>query len=157
MKRSRRRASCTGLRLLVANDPAPFLFDVDRGTAQPVTGLPSDGDRVVWVLPVGADAIVVSDRSCNGCRDTRLYRVRHGTTVATPLGAAWDVVAASDGRAVWMLSDHDQSNCTLREVGLDGRPRRPARPIPRTTRRGLAASGSRHRPVAGRGDGCWRR
>lgn len=127
-------STATGLRLLVANDPTPFLFDVDRGTARPVTGLPTDGDRVVWVLPVGADAVVVSDRTCNGCRDTRVYRVRHGTTVATRLGTARDVVAAGDGRAVWMLSDQGPTRCTLREVGLDGQPRRPARPIRCTTR-----------------------
>ncbi len=126
-------STATGLRLLVANDPTPFLFDVDRGTTRPVTGLPAGGDRVVWVLPVGADAIVVSDRICNGCRDAGVYRVRHGTTVATRLGTASDVVAAGDGRAVWMLSDQGPTHCTLREVGLDGRPRRPARPIPCTT------------------------
>ena len=72
--------TATGLRLLVADDPAPFLFDVDRGTARPVTGLPSDGDRVVWVLPVGDDAVVVSDRTCNGCPDAGVYRVGHDTT-----------------------------------------------------------------------------
>jgi hypothetical protein len=126
-------STATGLRLLVANDPTPFVFDVDRGTARPVTGLPTDGDRVVWVLPVGADAVVVSDRICNRCRDAGVYRVRHGTTVATRLGTARDVVAAGDGRAVWMLSDQGPTRCTLREVGLDGRPRRPARPIPCTT------------------------
>jgi hypothetical protein len=32
-----------------------------------------------------------------------------------------------------MLSDQGPTRCTLREVGLDGRPRRPARPIPCTT------------------------
>ena len=126
--------TATGLRLLVADDPAPFLFDVDRGTARPVTGLPSDGDRVVWVLPVGDDAVVVSDRTCNGCPDAGVYRVGHDTTVATRLGAALDVVAAGDGRAVWLLGHQARTGCALREVGLDGRPRRPARPFPCTTR-----------------------
>jgi hypothetical protein len=126
--------TATGLRLLVANDPAPFLFDVDRGTAQPITGLPSDGDRVVWVLPVGNDALLVSHRTCNDCRDAGVYRVRHGTTVATRLGTASDVVAAGDGHSVWLLSHQATTRCALREVGLDGRPRRPARPFPCTTR-----------------------
>ena len=112
---------------------APFLFDVDRGTVQPVTGLPTQGDRVVWVLPVGKDAVVVSDRTCKDCREARVYRVQRDTTVATRLGTAQEVVAASDGRAVWMLSDQGPTHCTLRNVGLDGRPRRPARPIPCTT------------------------
>jgi hypothetical protein len=97
-------------------------------------GLPSDGDRVVWVLPVGDDAVVVSDRTCNGCPDAGVYRVGHDTTVATRLGAALDVVAASDGRAVWLLGHQARAGCALREVGLDGRPRRPARPFPCTTR-----------------------
>jgi hypothetical protein len=126
-------STATGLRLLIAKDPAPFLFDVDRGTVQPVTGLPTQGDRVVWVLPVGKDAVVVSDRTCKDCREARVYRVQHDTTVATRLGTAREVVAASDGRAVWMLSDQGPTHCTLRNVGLDGRPRRPARPIPCTT------------------------
>jgi hypothetical protein len=136
--------TATGLRLLVASDPAPFLFDVDRGTARPVTGLPSDGDRVVWVLPVGDDAVVVSDRTCNGCPDAGVYRVGHDTTVATRLGAALDVVAAGDGRAVWLLGHQARTGCALREVGLDGRPRRPARRSP-------APPGWSGRPRPG----CW--
>jgi hypothetical protein len=126
--------TATGLRLLVANDPAPFLFDVDRGTTQPVTGLPTDGDPVVWVLPVGEDALVVSELNCKDCQDARVYRVRHDSTVATQLGTAMDVVAAGDGRAVWMLSGQNRTRCTLRNVALAGRPRQPDRPIPCTTR-----------------------
>jgi hypothetical protein len=43
-------------------------------------------------------------------------------------------VAAGDGRAVWLLGHQARTGCALREVGLDGRPRRPARPFPCTTR-----------------------
>jgi hypothetical protein len=43
----------TGLRLLIADAPAPFVLEVDRGTIRPVTGLPTDGERGVSVLPVG--------------------------------------------------------------------------------------------------------
>jgi hypothetical protein len=124
--------TATGLRLLVANDPAPFLFDVDHSTAQPVTGLPADGDRVVWVLPVGNDTMVVSDRSCNSCRDAEVYRVRHGTTVATRLGAALYVVAARDGRAVWRSATRPRpAVCCARSgwtAGRGGPPGRSAAP-----------------------------
>src|SRR5215211_2636500 len=34
--------SPVGLRLLVANDPEPFVVDVDSGVIQPVTGVPAD-------------------------------------------------------------------------------------------------------------------
>jgi hypothetical protein len=34
--------SPAGLRLLVANDPEPFVLDVDSGVIQPVIGLPAD-------------------------------------------------------------------------------------------------------------------
>jgi hypothetical protein len=134
-------STATGLRLLIAKDPAPFLFDVDRGTVQPVTGLPTQGDRVVWVLPVGKDAVVVSDRTCKDCREARVYRVQHDTTVATRLGTAREVVAASDGRAVWMLSDQGPTHCTLRNVGLDGRS--PAPP----SSSGRPCQGSRNFPT----------
>jgi hypothetical protein len=63
-----------------------------------------------------------------------VYRIRHDTTVATRLGTASDVVAAGDGHAVWLLSHQARTRCALREVGLDGQPRRPARPFPCTTR-----------------------
>jgi len=123
----------TGLRLLVANDPAPFLLDVDRGTVQPVRGLPSARGRVVRVLPVGEDAVVVSERTCKDCRGAEVYRVRHRSTVATRIASARDVVATADGRAVWMLGDQGAGHCTLREIWLDGRPRRAPRPVPCTT------------------------
>jgi hypothetical protein len=126
----------TGLRLLVANDPAPWLVDVDRGTVRPLTGLPSYGDRVVWVLPAGREAVVVSDGVCEGCwpQAADVYRVRPGGTAATRLGSAMDVVAARDAGAVWLLTPRAARGCTLGRVGLDGRRRGPARPVSCATR-----------------------
>jgi hypothetical protein len=58
----------TGLRLLVASDPRPFVVDLDQDRVQPVTGLPTNGERVVSVLPGGQHAVIVSDRVCTSCR-----------------------------------------------------------------------------------------
>lgn len=123
----------SGLRLLVATDPAPFVLDVDTGAVQPVTGLPADEDRSVHVEPVGEHAVVLHRRDCRGSdcdADSVAYLVRQGSAVATRLGAASDVEAARDGRGVWLLSRQDATRCSLGQVGLDGRPRRPARPLP---------------------------
>jgi hypothetical protein len=123
----------TGLRLLVASDPAPFVLDVDSGAIRPVTGLPAGDDRSVHLEPVGGHAVVVSRRGCRGgdCdADPDVYLVRHGATVATRLGAALDVEEARDGQGVWLLGRRDATRCALGQVGLDGRRRRPARPLP---------------------------
>jgi hypothetical protein len=123
----------SGLRLLVASDPAPVLLDVDTGAVQTVTGLPAGDDRSVHVEAVGEHAVVVSRRDCrgSGCdADSVVYLVRHGSTVATRLGAATDVESSADGQGVWLLARQDATRCQLGQVGLDGRPRRPPRPAP---------------------------
>jgi hypothetical protein len=123
----------TGLRLLVADDPAPFVLDVDSGATRPVTGLPTEGDRSVHVEAVGEDAVVVSRRGCRGSdcdANPDVFLVRHGSARATRLGAALDVEQARDGLGVWMLSRRDATRCVIGQVGLDGRQRRPARPAP---------------------------
>ena len=123
----------SGLRLLVTNDPTPFVLDVDTGANRPVTGLPTDDDRSSHVESVGEHAVVVSRRDCRGSdcdADSVAYLVRHGGTAATRLGAALDVESSRDGRGVWLLSRQDASRCALGQVGLDGRQRRPARPMP---------------------------
>jgi hypothetical protein len=126
----------TRLRLLVASDPRPFLVDLDQDSVQPVTGLPTDGERVVSVLPVGEHAVIVSDRVCTSCRPPgpEVYGIWRDSTSAVRLGSAQEVVAARDGRAVWLLGHQTTTACTLRQVGLDGRPRRPARPVSCTTK-----------------------
>jgi hypothetical protein len=121
----------SGLRLLVADDPTPFVLEVDTGAIRPVTGLPA-GDRSTHVESVGQDAVVVSRRDCRGSdcdADSVAYLVRHGSTVATRLGAAMDVQSSRDGRGVWLLSRQDATRCALGQVGLDGRPRRLALPM----------------------------
>ena len=105
---------------------APLGVSVTR----PASGLPAGGDRSTHVEPVGRDAVVVSRRDCRGSdcdADSVAYLVRHGGTAATRLGAALDVEWSRDGRGVWLLSRQDATHCTLGQVGLDGRPRRPAR------------------------------
>jgi hypothetical protein len=122
-----------GLRLLVAGDPTPVVLDVDTGAVRPVTGLPAAGDRSAHVEEVGEDAVVVSRRDCrgSGCdADASAYLVRHGSTAATRLGAASDVESARDGRGVWLLVRQNATRCALGQVGLDGRARRPLRPLP---------------------------
>ena len=121
----------TRLRLLVASDPRPFLVDLDQDSVQPVTGLSTDGERVVSVLPVGEHAVIVSDRVCTSCRPPgpEVYGIWRDSTSAVRLGSAQEVVAARDGRAVWLLGHQTTTTCTLRQVGLDGRLRRPARPV----------------------------
>jgi hypothetical protein len=123
----------TGLRMLVGSDPAPVVLDVDSGAVQPVTGLPAGEGRSVHVEQVGDHAVVVSRPDCrgSGCQaDSVVYLVRRGSTVATRLVAASDVESSSDGLGVWLLSRRDASSCSLGLVALDGRPRRPPRPVP---------------------------
>lgn len=128
----------TNMRLLVADAPAPFVLDVDRGTIQPITGLPTAGDRGVSVTAVGRDVLVLSSRLCNRCRpDDGVYLVRRGSAAATRLGRTIEAVSARDGGSVWTLSRRDTRVCTVREIDLDGRPRRAARPI--SCRTGLIA------------------
>ena len=113
------------MRLLVANDPEPFVLDLDSRVTRPVIGLPADDDRSVHVESVGEDAVVVSRRDCQGRRceaDSVVYLVRHGHTVATRLGAGSDVESSRDGRGVWLLARPDSTHCTLGQVGLDGQP-----------------------------------
>jgi hypothetical protein len=134
----------TGLRLLISGELIPIVLEVDRGTIQPITGLPTDKDRLVRIEAVGQDAIVVSERSRpvnDPLRVADVFWLRHGGTVhggtvATRLGVGADAAASGDGRGVWLLSYRDQAEmrCILSQVGLDGRQRRPARPMPCQTR-----------------------
>ena len=113
-------AGPTGLRLLVASDP-PRLLDVDRGTSRPVGGIPA-GQGPFSVFEVGRSAVVAGDR--------QVFVLRRGASRAIPVGRGSNAVGSLDGRGVWLL-EHGR-RCTLREVGLDGRARRPARRVPCT-------------------------
>jgi hypothetical protein len=114
-------AGPTGLRLLVAADP-PRVLDVDRGTSRPVGGLPA-GQDPFSVAPVGDDAVVAGDRE--------VFVLRRGARRANPVGKGISAVASLDGRGVWLLEQG--RNCMLREVGLEGRARRPPRRVPCAT------------------------
>jgi hypothetical protein len=130
--------SQTGLRLLVADVPAPFLLDVDRGSVQTIKGLPANGERGVSVLPLGKHALVLSFRFCDRCRGgVDVYWVRHGSTSAIRLGRALEAVPARNGRAVWMLRRQGLRHCTVRKVDLSRRPRGVARAV--SCRAGLVA------------------
>jgi hypothetical protein len=111
-------AGATGLRLLVASDP-PRLLDVDRGTSQRVDGVPA-GQGPFSVTPVGDGAIVAADRD--------VFVLRRGSARAAPAGRGGNAMASLDGRGVWLLQQG--TTCRLREVGLDGRARRPPRRLP---------------------------
>jgi hypothetical protein len=129
----------TGLRLLVSGDPVPIVLDVDRGTIRPITGLPSGKGRLVEIEAVGEDAVVVAERPRpvnDPVRVADVFWVQHGGTVATKLGVGADAVASRDGRGVWLLSYQTKASnrCVLSQVALDGRQRRPARPMPCQTR-----------------------
>jgi hypothetical protein len=118
----------TGLRLLVADDP-PFELNVDTGQVVPV--LDVAGHPVLSVLQVGKDAVIWLDRRY---LRAEIYVVRHGTTKAVRLATAWSVAPAADGQSVWLKSYTDARHCTLRQLSLDGRPRRSARPLSCETR-----------------------
>lgn len=115
----------TNLRLLVADAPAPFVLDVDRRTTQPITGLPTDGDRGVAVAAVGQDALVSSLRFCNACRpDDSVLLLRRGSTAATRLGRVMEAVGSRAGDGVWTLGRRNAGRCMIRKRDLDGRLRR---------------------------------
>lgn len=113
----------TGLRLLIADAPAPFVFDVDRGTVRPITGLPTRGERGVSVVAVGDDALILSTRFCDRCRGTSAYLLGHGSTAASSLGRALQVIPTRDGQGLWVLRKGRAASCLLGEVTLDGRRR----------------------------------
>jgi hypothetical protein len=115
----------TGLELLVSGNP-PRLLDIDAGTSRTVAGVPAGRDRVTWVQPAGRDAVIVSQAVPAA---GQVFRLRRDAATATPVGHATDVVASGDGRGLWLWRQRDARHCSLREVGLNGRPRRPARRV----------------------------
>jgi hypothetical protein len=115
----------TGLELLVSGNP-PRLLDIDTGTSRMVAGVPADRDRVSVVQPVGRDAVIVS-RAARAAGE--VFWLRRSAATVTPVGRAADVAASRDGRGLWLWTHGDGRRCSLREVGLDGRQRRPARRV----------------------------
>jgi hypothetical protein len=112
----------TGLSLLVADAPAPFVLDVDRGTAQPITGLPEDGERGVIVLPVSENALVLSERFCSRCGSvSSAYLVRRDSLAARRLARVYEAVPSREGNGVWTLRRRG-GRCEINRIDLDGRP-----------------------------------
>ncbi len=131
-------AGPTGIRLLVAGVPAPYILDVDSGRSTRVKGLPS-GERGVYLARVGDDAILGSYRLCPACgsRPFMHYLLRHGGAVATPLARAFMSIGSRDGKGAWLLTNRGRHACMLREVDLAGHDRRP--PLLASCNTGLAA------------------
>jgi hypothetical protein len=114
----------TRLQLLVADAPAPFVVDVDSGVTTPITGLPTAHKRIVWLVPVGHDALIASAR-IDRFGPAQLYLLRQGSTAATPFGRALTAVASHDGKGTWLMKRRRPQGCMLREVDLLGRDRQP--------------------------------
>jgi hypothetical protein len=114
-----------GLRLLLADTPAPLVIDVNEGTTARVSGLPTRGDRSVGVAAAGRDALLLAYRFCPRCRAIGVYVLRHGATSATRLATALQAVSSQDGRGAWLLQRRrgGPDRCLLAEIDLAGRAR----------------------------------
>lgn len=110
----------TGLRLLVANNP-PFVLDVDSGGVTPVRGIPAQERGTLHVIGVAGRSAVVVAASEWRRADLYVVRGREARVSSVGTGTGSGIVPAADGRAVWVKSVVDGSQCTLRQVGLDGR------------------------------------
>jgi len=119
----------TGLRLIVADNP-PFLLDVDSDRITPIRGLPSVGDPVLAVSPVGDNTLVWIDHPR---RDTtprgQFYVIRHNSTRAVSLTSGWQAAPSRNGRALWLVRYTGAHHCALSELSLAGRTLRPAEPV----------------------------
>jgi hypothetical protein len=78
-----------------------------------------------------------------------VFVLRRGAVRAAPVGRATDAIPSGDGRGLWLWRYRDQRHCTLREVALDGRPRRPPRRVGCDARRWVP----RPTPLRGSGPG----
>lgn len=117
----------TGLRLLVSHKP-PVVLDVDAESVTPLQGVPSVGRGSVLIVGIGARAAVVVAEPERG--RVQLYALRSSGVPVVRLGTGVEVAPAADGRSVWVKSSARRSECTLRQVGLDGRVIRAPRTFP---------------------------
>jgi len=81
----------------------------------------------VSVVAVGDAALILSTRFCNRCRSTSAFVLPHGSTAATRLGSALQVIPARDGEGLWLLRRGPGKSCLLVEVTLGGQRRGAAR------------------------------
>lgn len=117
----------TGLRLVVADNP-PFVLDVHTGRVTPVPGLRPLTRGTLSVSGVAGRAAVVVARSA--WRRADLYAIHGPATRVAALGTGTDVIAAADGRSVWIKSLAGRSRCALRRLTLDGTEVRGPRTFP---------------------------
>jgi hypothetical protein len=112
----------TGLRFVFGGGA---IVDVDAGRTDslPVTG---------WLDRPGKQPVLVEEKRTGADFGRTIVQVREqrGRPVVRLTAPALAYPAASaDGQGVWLAEYLDRTGCTLREVGLDGRDRRPARPV----------------------------
>jgi hypothetical protein len=102
---------------------------------RPLAGIPEDREGVLTVVGVGAGAIVLDARAPECAVDRRcLYGVVRHRRNGVLLGIGRSVAPAADGRTVWLHDSSRGSRCAVRQVGLEGRLIRAARPFPCGTR-----------------------
>lgn len=133
----------TGLRLLVASIP-PFFFDVDTRRITTISGLDTRHNPVISVRPAGNHTLVWYWRRVPATRfpTAEIYVISPSSAKAVRLGTGWEVAPAADGGGVWLKGYKRRRQCTLREVRLDGRVRRDARPVSCSTRLVDAGAGA---------------
>jgi hypothetical protein len=101
------------------------IVDVDAGRTDP---LPVTG----WLPRPGKQPLLVEEQRTDAdFGRTRVeLRERQGRPVVRLTAPALAFMAASaDGKGVWLAEYLERTGCTVREVGMDGRDRRPARPV----------------------------
>jgi hypothetical protein len=119
---SRPMADPTRLRVLVAGR----YVDVDAGTVSSV-GITE------WLRPVAGPPIFVR-RTVTSAQTGRLRveRARSGADmpiVVSVTGPHYRLAASPTGRSVWVSEYVSRTRCTMRELWLDGRTKRPARDV----------------------------
>lgn len=122
----------TGLRLLVADNP-PFVLDVDSGTATPVREIPAFEHGTLHIVGVAGRAAVVVASPTWTHSDLSGVLGREARVSSLGTGTGSGVVPVADGRAVWVKSVVNESQCTLRQIGLDGQKLRAPRAFPCAT------------------------
>ena len=124
-----------GLQIVAASNP-PLVVDVDTGRVGRVHGLDVRGNPVLTVLGAGDAAIVWLERRTvrRSVPKAEISVVPNGTDRATKIGSAAEVAPSGNGAGVWLKTHLDRYRCTLREIALDGSPRRSPRSVPCVTR-----------------------
>jgi hypothetical protein len=127
----------TGLRFVFGGGA---IVDVDTGRTDPVT-------VTGWLSRPGHPPLLLDEHRTGadfGRTRVEVLEQRGRPIVRLTAPALAHPAASADGAGVWLAEYLERTGCTLREVGLDGRDRRPARPVECGTR-----------PVAETSHGLW--